>query len=134
MVPAARIEDHRFDHADDLGKCLAFDAITACHVLDLKRMTRDKPDIPADRVVSEDEIAILHVRLMAHGILRARPPPERPRDIRTLVVDIARLASFHPHNSQPLPGATMVWKGHVLLRQATSTCRALKTMGMIRTD
>ncbi len=66
---------------------------------------------PADRVVSEDEIAILHVRLMAHGILRARPPPERPRDIRTLVVDIARLASFHPHNSQPLPGATMVWKG-----------------------
>ncbi len=134
LKSGARVEDHRFDHADDLRKCLAFDAITACHVFDLERMARDKPDVPADRVVSKDEIAILYVRLMAHGILRARPPPERPPDIRTLVVDIARLAGFHPRNSQPLPGTTMVWKGYVLLRQATSTYRALKTMGMIKTD
>ncbi len=77
-----RVEDHWFDHADDLRKRLAFDAIIACHVFDLERIARDKPDVPADRVVSEDEIAILHVRI----------------------------------------------------HQATSTCRALKTMAMIRTD
>ncbi|MDE0578390.1 MAG: IS4 family transposase [bacterium] len=134
LKSGTRIEDRQFDHADDLRKCLAFDVITAVHVFDLERMARDRPNVPANRVVSEDEIAILYVRLMAYGILKARPPPERPPDIRTMVIDIARLAGFHPRNSQPLPGTTMVWKGYVLLREATSTYRALKSMGMIKTD
>ena len=30
------VEDRQFDDADDLRKCLAFDAITACRVFDLQ--------------------------------------------------------------------------------------------------
>ena len=37
------VEDRRFDDADGLRKCLAFDAITACRVSDLRRMARDRP-------------------------------------------------------------------------------------------
>ena len=44
LKTGARIEDRRLDHADDLRKCLAFDAVTACHVFDLERRARDKPD------------------------------------------------------------------------------------------
>ena len=42
-----RIEDRRLDHDDDLGKCLAFDAITAFRVWDLAHLARERPDDPA---------------------------------------------------------------------------------------
>ena len=74
-------------------------------------MARDKPDTPADRVVAHDEIVILYVRLIAYGIHRARSPPEKPPDIRTFVIDIAKLAGFHPRKSQLLPGTALLWKG-----------------------
>lgn len=132
LKTGTRVEDRKLDHADDLRKCLAFDAITACHVFDLERMARDKPDTIADRVVTDDEIVILYVRLMAYGIVRARPPPDKPPDIRTFVIDVARLAGFHPRKSQPLPGTTLLWKGYVYLRDATHTYRALKELDMIK--
>ncbi len=97
-------------------------------------MARDRPNVPANQVVTADEIAILSVRLAAYGILRDHPPPERPPDIRPRVIDIARLAGFHPRKNQPLPGTTGVWKGSVHLRESTTTDRALKTMGMIKND
>ncbi len=34
-----RIEDRRLDQADDLRKCLAFDAVTACRVMTIERPT-----------------------------------------------------------------------------------------------
>ena len=132
LKTGARIEDRRLDHADDLRKCLAFDAITACHVFDLERRARDKPDTPADQVATDDEIVILYVRLMAYGIIRAPPPPGKPPDIRTLVIDISRLAGFHPRKTQPLPGTQLLWKGYVYLRDATHTYRALKELNMIK--
>ena len=46
LKSGTRVEDRRLDHADDLRKCLAFDAITACHVFDLERMARDKTGHP----------------------------------------------------------------------------------------
>ena len=132
LKTGARIKDRRLDHADDLRKCLAFDAVTACHVFDLERRARDKPDTPADQVVTDDEIVILYVRLMAYGIIRAPPPPGKPPDIRTLVIDISRLAGFHPRKTQPLPGTQLLWKGYVYLRDATHTYRALKELNMIK--
>ncbi len=127
-----RVEDRKLDHADDLRKCLAFDAVTACRVFGLQRLAREKPDLPANRVVSDDEITILHVSLNDRGIVRARAPPDRPPGIRAFVVDVARLAGFDPTKRQPLPGTQLLWKGYVHLRHATSTYRALKRMDMIR--
>ena len=132
LKTGTRVEDRRLDHADDLRKCLAFDAITACHVFDLERMARDKPDTPANLVVADDEIVILGVRLKAYGIHRARSPPGKPSDIRTFVIDVARLGGFQPRKSQPLPGTKLLWKGYVYLRDATLTYRALKDLDMIK--
>ncbi len=72
LKTGTRIKDRRLDHADDLRKCLVFDAITACHVFDLERMARDKPDTPAGEVVSQEEIDDLYALLKAQGGARAR--------------------------------------------------------------
>ena len=87
------VEDRQFDDADDLRKCLAFDAITACRVL--QRMARDRPDAPADEVADEDEIAVLYLDLAERGMVKSRAPPEN-LDVRTFVVDVGRLAGFIP--------------------------------------
>ena len=43
-----RIDDRRLDEADDLRKCLAFDAITARRVWDPSILARERPNNPAD--------------------------------------------------------------------------------------
>ena len=63
LKSGARIEEHRLDHADDLRKCLAFDAITAWRVFDLDRLARAEPDRPAIRVLTREEIETLDLLL-----------------------------------------------------------------------
>ncbi len=63
---------------------------------------------------------------------RARPPPDKPPDIRTFVIDVARVAGFDPGKHQPLPGTQLLWKGCVYLQHATLTYRALKNLDMIK--
>ena len=103
-----RVEDRKLDHADDLRKCLAFDAVTAWRVMDLERRARDTPLMPALEMFSEHEIKVLYVWLQHRRIIRA--PPDGPPDIRTFVIDLARLAGFRPSNRQPLPGTEKIWQ------------------------
>ena len=44
LKSGTRIGDRQPGTDDDLRKCLAFDAITACRVLHLQRLARDRPD------------------------------------------------------------------------------------------
>ncbi len=62
-----RMEDRRLDDADDLGKCLAFDAITAFRVWDLSLLAPEKPDDPAARYVNGDEIKLLTLMARKSG-------------------------------------------------------------------
>ncbi len=134
LKTGAGIEARQLDHADDLRKCLTFDAITACEVFSLDRMARDRPQTPADEVVSEDDLLVLNTRLDDYGIRRPQPPPGEAPDIRSFVVDVARLAGFHPRRSQPLPGVMKLWQGYVLLREAVFTYRSLRRRGMIQNE
>ena len=131
LKTGTRIEDRRLDHADDLRKCLVFDAITACHVFDLERMARDKPDTPAGEVVSQEEIDVLDALLKAQGGPRARAPPGHRPDIRTFVIDLAGIVGFHARRQQPLPGTQKVWQGYVRLKWAILTYQALKGTNLI---
>ena len=47
LKQGTRIEDRRLDEADDLRKCLAFDAVTAFRVWDLTHLARKRSDDPA---------------------------------------------------------------------------------------
>ncbi len=104
----ARIEERKLQDADDLRKCLAFDAITAWRVMDLERLARDQPDRPALEFFTDREIGVLYRWLRYYRIIRA--PPGKPPDIRTFVVDLARMAGFRPSKRQPLPGTAKIWQ------------------------
>ncbi len=61
LKPQTRIENRRLDEADDLRRCLAFDAIMAWRVFDIQRAARAEPDRPARDVFDEDELTALSI-------------------------------------------------------------------------
>ena len=101
-----RVEDCRLNHANDLRKCLAFDAITAFRVWDHSLLCRERPQDPASRHATGDTIRAL----AAHYHLK---PPRGPphMTIADFVVLTAGLAGFHPSKRQPLPGTQKLWEG-----------------------
>ncbi len=79
LKTGTRIKSRRFDAADDLRKCLAFDAVTACRVADLTQLARERPDTPAATVVPPEDIDLLHTMLRAQGH-KIVPTPSGERD------------------------------------------------------
>ena len=112
LKSGTRITDRRLDAADDLRKCLAFDAVTACHVADITMRARERPETPATDIYPERDVRLLLTLLAFQGHreifdMTAGMPP----DIRTFVVDLGRLVGAHPTKRQPLPGVKTVWQG-----------------------
>ena len=118
-----RIEDRRLDEADDLRKCLAFDAITAFRVWDLSLLARERPDDPAGRHVTEADIQALCALASHYGFKVPRGPPEMT--IAGFVVLTGGLAGFHPSKRQPLPGTQKLWEGVKFLSQAVVGIQAM---------
>ena len=105
----ARIEDRRRDDADDLRKCLAFDAITAFRVWNLSFLARERPDDPASGHVTDEDICALRVLASHYRFKVSRGPPEMT--VAGLVVLTSGLARFHPSNRQPLLGTQKLRDG-----------------------
>ena len=131
LKTGTRIKDRRLDHADDLRKCLAFDAITACRVADITVLAREHPETPATEVFPVEDIDLLRAMLEEQGHRDVAPPaPQQAPDIRTVVIDLGRLVGAHPGKRQPLPGVKKVWQGlerlnwAVLVRDALEKRRA----------
>ncbi len=109
-----RIATRQFDHADDLRKCLVFDATTACYIHDLNYMARNNPQVPARQVVGDEQVECLYAYLHFRGIRGSRGPPNYNPNIRTFVIDLASIAGFESRKSQPLPGTRKLWKAYGL--------------------
>ncbi len=123
---ATSIKDWQLGHVGDLGKCLAFDAITACEVFSFERLVRDRSQTLTAEVLSEgDTIGAGHPT----GRLWHPPPGESPY-IRSFVVDMVRLTGLQPRRSQVLPGIMKLWEEHVLLQDSTLTY-SLSRLGAI---
>ena len=120
-----RIEDRRLDEADDLRKCLAFDAVTAFRVWDLTHLARKRPDDPATLHVTVDTIETLRALAARDGFNVARGPPNT-MTIARFVVLTAGPAGFHPSKRQPLPGTAKLWEGVRFLYQGVKTIQAMK--------
>ena len=131
LKTGTRIGKRRLDDADDLRKCLVFDAITACHIHDLNFMARAAPQTPADEVVEQDMIDCLYEYLHILGVLRARAPSGHRPDIRTFVVDLAKVAGFDPTKRQPLPGTWKLGEAWMHFRAALIYHRGLKQHGQL---
>ncbi len=126
LKAGTRIKDRRLDQADDLRKCLAFDAITACLVMDIERTAREHPDTPAREVVPGDVIKVLRMHMTVDKRYRSRSPPEP--SIADFAVDTARLAGFTPKKRQPLPGTGKLWQGYLILLNFVENYRIMMQM------
>ena len=130
LKTGCQIEERQFDDADDLLKCMAFDAITAWRVLDLQRLAKYEPDRLASEIIDEDEIKIQRVLLsQIHHRYDIRPPPDLT--IRQYVVDVGRLAGFNPTKKQPIPGTKKLWQGEKDLKYAVRTYEAMNQRGLV---
>ena len=119
-----RIEDRRLDEADDLRRCLAFDANTAFRVRDRSLLAREGPDDPASRQVTENDIQALCALASFHGFKVPRRPPDMT--IAGFVVLTGDLAGFHPSKRQPLPGMQKLWEGVKFLSHAVIAIPAMQ--------
>ena len=117
LKSGTRIEDRRLQTATALQKCLVFDAITAWRVFSLDRYARDRPDTPADQVLTATEREVIARVVQAEDL---RPPAERqrplPPDIRSWVVLLARMTGWQPSRRRPLPGNEVLWRAYVQLQ------------------
>ncbi len=132
LKQGTRIEDRRLDHADDLGKCLAFDAITAFRVWDLTHLARERPDDPATWHVTRQDVTALRALAAHHGFSVARGPPNMT--VARFVTLTGGLAGFHPLRRQPLPGTQKLWEGVRVLSSAVIAIQAMRDWERNRTE
>ena len=78
----------RFDEADDLRNCLAFDAVIAWRVFDVHKGAKAEPD--ALDFFEEDELNALHVGMKAYNCTKIRSPPFDKLTIREAAIDVGR--------------------------------------------
>ena len=109
LKTGTRIKDRKLNAADDLRRCLAFDAITACTVMSVERLARSAPDTPAKTVVHDDEIHVLAVHM-------AKPNHRKQRARRTL--------TRRSRSSRSTPRASPDSS-----RRSASPCRAHESYG-----
>ena len=127
LKTGTRIKDRRLDHADDLRKCIAFDAITACHVADLTILAQERPETPATEVFPEEDIDLLQTMLEAQGHRDARRMPAgQAPDIQTVVhrPRAPRRGPSHNHGSR-CRAQKKVWQGLERLNWAVQVRDAL---------
>ena len=122
-----RVEERRFDHAEDLRKCLAFDAATACRVFDIARAAKETPDAPAVDTVPEDAPRILKRALRSRGV-RPKAPPNPT--IRESAVELGRIAGFQPSKRQPLPGIRKLWSAWTIFAPMMQLSRDYRKYGL----
>ena len=102
---------------ESIESTVASVASNAWNVFDITRAGRERPEAPASELFAPVEIEVLNALLNVERIfpaaLRGQPPPV---DVRTTVVNLARVAGFRPSKRQPFPGVETVWKAREVLQ------------------
>jgi hypothetical protein len=106
LKSGCRIEDRQLTTADRLMSCLAVDVVVAARIEQMKKRSREHPDLPGTVLFSASE---MHV-------LAAHFKPEAPRDaavftLRDAVRYTARLGGFLARKSDGEPGSKTLWRG-----------------------
>ncbi len=121
-----RIRDRRPDAADDLRRCLASGAVTACTVMSAGRLARSAPDTPARTVVHPDGIHVPAIHMAKPSHRRQRGPPDPDRTVAAFAASTARLAGFIPSKRQPTPGTKKLREGYLILSLFVEHHRAMR--------
>lgn len=99
-----RIEDRLLNTADRLEACLTIDMIVAWRVFWLTKQSRETPDAPCDRILTEDEWKVLTV-------YKTGTIPDKPPALFWAVLVIAGLGGFLGRKGDGFSGATTIRRG-----------------------
>ena len=119
LKQCTRIEDRRLDEADDLRKCLAFDAVIAWRTFDIQKAAKAEPERPALDFFDVDELTALYSVMKGRGFGKVRGPPFDTLNIRDAAIDVGRSVGFIPSKRQPLPGTRKIRQGMKFLIRDT---------------
>ncbi len=103
-----RIEDRRLDDAHSLEACLAIDIVVAWRIYWLTMLGREKPDIPCDEILSEDQWRVLSA--WATGTMADKAP-----SAQQVTRWIGKLGGWLSRGKHDNPGTTCMWRGLVRL-------------------
>jgi len=106
LKSGCRIEDRQLTTADRLMSCLAVDVVVAARIEQMKKLSREQPDLPGTTLFSESEMQVL----AAHF----KPAARRTAEVLTLheaVRYTARLGGFLARKSDGAPGSKTLWRG-----------------------
>jgi hypothetical protein len=108
LKSGCRIQDRRLDDSDSLEACLAIDLVVAWRVYWLTMVGRERPDIPCDQFLGEEEWRVLSA--WATGTM-ANTAPSAQQATRW----IGKLGGWLARGKHDNPGTTCMWRGLVHL-------------------
>jgi hypothetical protein len=122
------VEDCRLQKGKRLSRYLALFSIIGVRLMYVAYLARTQPQVPATTVLSDGEIAALH--LQVHGEL-----PSSSQETPTLKEAIRMLGRLGGHLGRKCdgePGMTVVWRGWPRLYDTVRTLSALYKGGHLR--
>jgi hypothetical protein len=116
LKTGCRLESRQYETAKRLEAITAVLSILAVRLVQLKTIARDDPQRPADKVVPQKWIVMLHCL--------CKRKPSVPWTVREFYREMAKLGGFLGRKSDGEPGWITVWRGfeklHLCLRGAES--------------
>lgn len=103
-----RIEDRRLDDAHSLEACLAIDLVVAWRIYSLTMVGREKPEMPCDQILNEQEWRVLSA--WATGQMTDTPP-----SAQQAMRWIGKIGGWLARGKEDNPGTTCMWRGLVRL-------------------
>jgi len=104
LKSGCKIEDLQLETSDRLENSIATYTIIAMRILELTYLCRIKPDLGADVVLSQEEIAILKIKY------KNRIKEEKLM-LKDAMILVAMLGGFMARKSDGMPGLKTIWRG-----------------------
>jgi hypothetical protein len=119
LKTGCKIEDRRFDSAEDIRKVLALSSLIAWRTQQLIMLGRHMPDLPCDVVFEEHEWKALYC-----FIHETKRPPAKPPRLADAMIWVARLGGFLARKGDGNPG-------HIVLQRGLHELRAISSAWLV---
>jgi hypothetical protein len=103
LKSGCRIEALQLEKRERLEPALAFDMIIVWRVLHLSMLGRECPEMPCNRVFSDEAWQALYL------VIQRQPPPDEPPSLDTIVRMVATLGGFLNRKHHGFPGPQTLW-------------------------
>lgn len=104
-----KVEERSLRTANRLYPMFSLFLVVAWRINSLTRISRIQPDLPCTIVFSDEEWKAAYVAVH-------KSSPSKVLTIREMLILVARLGGYLNRNSDPEPGAKVIWRGLEYLR------------------